>query len=456
MSRARCLTSRCCAFYDNRGGRGRGRRRLPSSPAAASGALLAVVAAAAAAAVPSSSPSSSSGYSFSEREGRKNAPGRAQLLAQSASSAPPPQLSKTTAAAAQRQQITTQQPPNPPSRIRRAAHAVLGAPLPTPRPIAGAATKKGGGRGDPDLTLSPRYLAKRRRDEIQVRNLRSKIERTVTAGVGGSGSAGPQQRQKLVGELVRDMYATLYGPGLTPRDRQLFLERYGCTGWTEECVEAMLELGRGVDGDGDPRGYVEIGAGNGQWARMLTDRYCEAAAAATSNTATNWERRRFDFVTAYDDMSALPLNPDIYHPGTKPHHDYFFGGGGGSNNKTTPPSAAATAGVRRCDSIPAVLRQWHNRGRILLLVYPSPGSSMAYEAISSYAQICPQNDTVVYVGEGRGGANADDAFFDYLEDFETNGWYLWKVLPVLPFGDKGYEKMFILKRFPETKPEKAT
>ena len=86
---------------------------------------------------------------------------------------------------------------------------------------------------------------------------------------------------------------------------------------------------------------------------------------------------------------------------------------------------------------------------------------MALETVEAYVNSSPayrgsqQNETVVYVGEGRGGANANDAFFDYLlgcnneEDGnkEGSGWILEKVMNVQKSpGGKGYEKMFIFKR----------
>eukprot|EP00540_Astrosyne_radiata_P006207 CAMPEP_0116857480 /NCGR_PEP_ID=MMETSP0418-20121206/20572_1 /TAXON_ID=1158023 /ORGANISM="Astrosyne radiata, Strain 13vi08-1A" /LENGTH=78 /DNA_ID=CAMNT_0004491159 /DNA_START=114 /DNA_END=350 /DNA_ORIENTATION=+ len=53
-----------------------------------------------------------------------------------------------------------------------------------------------------------------------------------------------------------------------------------------------------------------------------------------------------------------------------------------------------------------------------------------------------ENDTIVYVGEGRGGANANDAFFDYLEQ---EGWILMKILNVKA-PPKGYEQLYLLKK----------
>ena len=163
---------------------------------------------------------------------------------------------------------------------------------------------------------------------------------------------------------------------------------------------------------------MEIGAGNGQWARALTDRYKEELPNTSNNKA-------FEYVLAYDDMSELPLSPEIYHEHTQPAHDYFY------------------SRVQKCDSVQAVLSKWPCRGRILLLVYPPPGS-MAIETVKTFAELGPENDTVVFVGEGRGGANANNELFDY---FESGDWAILQVLPVKPQpGGKGYEKLYILQR----------
>ena len=167
----------------------------------------------------------------------------------------------------------------------------------------------------------------------------------------------------------------------------------------------------------DSRGFVEIGAGNGQWARALTERYKEWRISDTN--------RAFEFVLAFDDMSELPLSPEIYHEHTQPAHDYFY------------------SRVQKCNNAQSVLRQWPSRGRVLLLVYPPPGP-MAVDTVKDYAELGAENDTVVYVGEGRGGANANDELFDY---FQSGEWAVVQVLPVKPQpGGKGYEKLYILQK----------
>jgi len=69
---------------------------------------------------------------------------------------------------------------------------------------------------------------------------------------------------------------------------------------------------------------------------------------------------------------------------------------------------------------------------------------MAIDALKMYTDAAPENDTLIYVGEGRGGANGDEALFDFLENGE---WALADVLEVLrPPGDKGCEKLYVLHK----------
>lgn len=229
-----------------------------------------------------------------------------------------------------------------------------------------------------------------------------------------------QQRQQQMGALQQAWLDVVYGKGMTLKHRQEFLERYGCAGWTEMALLTLLELGSSRNG------IVEMGAGNGQWARVLTDRYNKEE-TNESSTNNRGKKKGFDFVLAYDDGSRLPLNPEIYHDKTVPAHRHFF-------PKVRPLHA---------DSVEATLKQWPCRGRVLLLVYPPAGSDMALTAVKAYDEINTANKIVVYVGEGRGGANANDAFFDYLE---SNGWILDKILPVKQFGSKGYEQLYILRK----------
>jgi len=232
--------------------------------------------------------------------------------------------------------------------------------------------------------------------------------------------------------ILKEMNSVVYGKGITPQMREDFLIQYGCTGYTDEILEYLVNKY-------SSRGLIEVGAGNGQWARSLSDHYKEKQKDKTPNTSS----KSFEFVKAYDNYEQLPLSPKIYHKQTLPANKYFY-------DK-----------VQRSTHVDSV--QKNAKGRALLLVYPPPGP-MALETVEAYVNASPgyrgsqQNDKLIYVGEGRGGANANDAFFDYLlgcneatqeneNDSKKNGWVLEKVMNVNKSpGGKGYEKMFIFKR----------
>lgn len=78
-----------------------------------------------------------------------------------------------------------------------------------------------------------------------------------------------------------------------------------------------------------------------------------------------------------------------------------------------------------------------HRDKTLLLVYPPPGD-MALRCVGEY-----QGDVLVYVGEGRGGANGCDELFDVL-DAE---WEAVSVLKLDPF-PQCFERLFVLRRKP--------
>ena len=287
----------------------------------------------------------------------------------------------------------------PPSWIRRNLLASIGIALPLPRLLT---------PNDPTMTLSPRHRQRRLRDENHMRQLLEQASKV---------SNDPDAIRKIQQELCD----VAYGVGVTPQAREDFLARYGCTGWTDNVLEAVVDLC-------ESRGMVEIGAGHGQWARALSETYESRHSDTNESTAGKLDKKKkkFDFCLAYDDMSNLPLNTHIYNPYTKPHHDYF-------------------GTVRKLErhNLPRLLQSWSCRGRVLLLVYP-PQGGMAIDIVQHYVNGAPENDTIIFVGEGRGGANGSDELFDF---FENGQWVLLNVMDVQrPPGDKGYEKMFILQR----------
>lgn len=267
--------------------------------------------------------------------------------------------------------------------------------LPTPRLLA---------KGDPAFIISKKLLEKRQDDEMEMQNL-----------VRGALQVRDPETLK---ELNQKCLELAYGKEVTLKSRQDFVHRHGCTAWTDEVLATLFELGK-------DRGLVEIGAGNGQWARALTEHYDKKIPAVLKQAKK--KKKMFDFVLAYDDQSDLPLDQQIFNKQTKIHHTYFF------------------HQVQPCDpnNFSNTLRQWECRGRMLMLIYPPPGS-MALDAAQQYASASEEmNDTVIYVGEGRGGANANDDFFDYLE---SGGWTLMNMMKVKSLGSKGYEHLYILKR----------
>jgi hypothetical protein len=278
-----------------------------------------------------------------------------------------------------------------PSWLRRNLLSPIGVSLPVPRVL---------NPSDPALKLPRRHVQRRVRDEQAIRAL---LEQ-------GPNLRGQPDKIKVLHEKICEVS---FGKGVTAQVREDFLVQYGCTGWNVEVLETIVEAC-------ETRGIVELGAGHGQWARALTEAYQKSKDGRVN------PRKKFDFVLAFDDMSNLPLNTHIYNPYTKPHHDNF-----GNVQKLEIEDTAR------------ILQSWACRGRVLLLVYP-PTGDMAMNIVSEYVDAAPENDTVIFVGEGRGGANGDDALFDF---FECGDWVLLQVMDVQkPPGDKGYEKLYILQR----------
>jgi len=178
-----------------------------------------------------------------------------------------------------------------------------------------------------------------------------------------------------------------------PGERRRYLLQYGCAAWTQQALSAIAAFSP----------IIEIGAGAGHWYRALSN--TPAGGREAGGEASSGEAACVD-VVAYDDGSEVPQ---------------------------AISGLALDFGVRRggVDQ----LRLPEHAGRTLLLVYPPPGP-MAQQCLNSYS-----GDHLLYVGEGRGGYNADAAFFNSLEA----RWRVKKVIPLRPFNG-GYEKLYVLKR----------
>lgn len=108
-------------------------------------------------------------------------------------------------------------------------------------------------------------------------------------------------------------------------------------------------------------GIVEIGAGRGYWASILTD--CGVS------------------VVAYDTGKDDGIGS--YYP-------------------------VGNAGAEVTSS---------HKDRALFLCWPPYGTSMAYDCVSQY-----KGNILIYIGEDEGGCNADDKFFDFVSDkFKLDG-----------------------------------
>ena len=272
--------------------------------------------------------------------------------------------------------------------------------LPLPRPVR---------IDDPALQISKRLQRQRVHDDQHTLPL---LQQRIAVAV--------QARDTHTAQAaISELYQTLYG--VSPQARTDFLLRYGCTGWNDQILETLTQLASN-------RGMVEIGAGHGQWARALQE-YRQVQWQRTGKADTPLFHPR-TLVRAYDNGSQLPLNPAVYHARTQPHQAYF-------------------GTVLPCADLTSCLAQFENRGRILLLVYPPPDSNLAVDALRTYTAVDPiRNDIVVYVGEGRGGATANNAFFETLA---ANGtWYVTHILPGVPCGTKGHDQVFVFQKADDT------
>lgn len=240
----------------------------------------------------------------------------------------------------------------------------------------------------------------------------------------------------------KDKLATLiYGPGLSAHDRNCYLTKYGCTALTEKFISVIMNALTSSplsETTTKKRGIVEIGAGNGQWARHLHDNHS------------------IDIV-AFDSMKNLPLTNIEYHKFSNPRNEIPHDNADNDvRSKSSELNDLNNTENERPKTPLEILQGDHNiflnqqlitkyslAGRALLIVYPDP-TDMALNCIQKYTHQSKENNLLIYVGEGRGGCNANEAFFDELEN--NNRWILLDSCPQeKPFGgrSKGLERLFI-------------
>lgn len=130
----------------------------------------------------------------------------------------------------------------------------------------------------------------------------------------------------------------------------------------------------------DGRGVVEMGAGSGYWAWMLSQHGVD--------------------VNAYDTM-PIGHEKSWY---TQEHLDK----GSWSGTKLKEFYPVTESDIEALD-LP------ENADRVLFLCWPNYGTSFAYDAVKAF-----KGDTVIFIGEGSGGCTADDQFWGLMEG--DRGW----------------------------------
>jgi hypothetical protein len=228
-------------------------------------------------------------------------------------------------------------------------------------------------------------------------------------------------KEELGPLYTRKIEDILYGKGLTAKDREEYLMKYGCAAYTPEALQLISDY---AGQRSKYEGIIEIGAGYGQWARVLHDKYQLK-------------------VKAFDSMSNLPK--------------IDFSANNNNEFVTKYLYQSIQKGTERVlDRY--ITEKTHQDFDIskhaLMIIYPDP-SKMAYQSLVKYSEnhSLIWNDLFIYVGEGRHGANADHHFFDTLEGLNEEGkqykWKLVKTCSLRPFGghnSKGFERLFIFKR----------
>ena len=216
-----------------------------------------------------------------------------------------------------------------------------------------------------------------------IASARAEMDRAARSGDRLALDRARHRFSSLAARVQSESSALTWGDADGQRRRARFVEKYGCTGWTDEALEVIVAHSP----------IVEMGAGRGQWQRALT------LAGAD--------------VLAFDDLSAVP--------------------------------GAGEAGAPRQALEKRRRRPPRRRAKTLLAVAEATGSNpvrrfpegdLMERCLSRY-----RGDVALFVGEGRGGVNGGASLFDALE----RDWEVERVVPVRPF-EGGYERLWVLRR----------
>lgn len=179
------------------------------------------------------------------------------------------------------------------------------------------------------------------------------------------------------------------------------------------------------------RGIVEMGAGTGYWASLLTLGGADVVAydIAPPDQAENWYHsihETYKHTLTQDDVDEhlkhwgpmYQMNDDLAELTKDSDHPFPV------IPKPDPPKVGdivdrqqVVPGARRPIFFPvqqgSVEKLAEHPDRVLLLCWPPYDNPFAADALRAF-----QGDTLIYIGEGTGGCCADDDFFDLLDEWE--------------------------------------
>ena len=167
--------------------------------------------------------------------------------------------------------------------------------------------------------------------------------------------------------------------GRTKEEREGFLRENGCVKINQEAIEAIKAIKRKI---------IEIGAGSGHWAKALQDVGLD--------------------IIAFDSFENVPIKDQKVFDVKK---------------------------VQTEEDLKRILQKHSERA--LLLVYPPPGP-FALKSVQTHG-----GKILIYCGEGYGGANADEAFFDYVDKYYKP---LSTVYKFETFDDNSFERLWVLEK----------